>query len=248
MLRSILCLATMSLCSEAGSGPAFEVASVKPDKSTTGVDRLQNSNGSLIIVNVALKRCIGLAYGIEDGRDYLLSGPEWLESERFDISAKYPPETPKADFQLMLQKLLEERFGLRTHHETREFAAYAMVVAKGGPKLQEAASPGAYRFSAQPGRATGFSISMPMLAARLRRTPFSLDRQVVDMTGLYGVYDFTLTWSPDGAASARPSDSPEGPSLFTAIQEQLGLKLEFRKSIPLDVLVIDHVERVPVAN
>jgi uncharacterized protein (TIGR03435 family) len=250
----VLIFALFAATGEGGSAcaddtrPAFEVASVKPDQSQTGIDRVQNSNGSLMIVNVSLKRIIGLAYGVDDGQDYLFSGPEWLDSERFDISAKYPLETPRADYLLMFQRLLDERFGLRLHHESRPFTAYALTVAKGGSKLRPTPNAGAYRFSVQKGHASGFSITMPMLAGRLSRPGFELDRRVVDMTGLTGAFDFTLDWSPNGAASDDPADAPAGPSLFTALQEQLGLKLELRKNMPLEVLVVDHAEKVPAAN
>jgi uncharacterized protein (TIGR03435 family) len=224
--------------------PAFEVASVKPDKSETGVDRIKNAKGSLIIENVSFKRCIGMAYGIPDGRDYLFSGPDWLDAERFDISAKFPPETPDPDFLLMLQRLLAERFDLRLHHETREFSAYALVIGKSGPKVHAAAAPDAsYMFTARSGHASGSSISMPAFADRLSRPAFQLDRPVVDFTGLKGTFDLTLDWSLVGAQV----DDTTGPSIFTAIQEQLGLKLEPRK-IPLDVLIVDHANKVPTEN
>lgn len=215
---------------------SFEVASIKSDKSETGVDRIKILKGSLIIENVSLKRCIGMAYGIAEGRNYLLSGPDWIESERFDISAKFPTETPEHDVLLMLQSLLAERFDLVLHRETRQFSAYALVIGKGGPKLHPAAAPeGSYRFRAQEGHAVGFSISMAMLADRLSRPDFQLDRQVIDLTGLKGTFDLTLDWNETG------------PSIFTALQEELGLKLEPRK-VPLEVFVIDHVNRVPTAN
>jgi uncharacterized protein (TIGR03435 family) len=218
---------------------SFEVSSVKSDKSETGVDRVKIAEGSLIIQNVSLKRCIGLAYG----RDYLLSGPDWLDSERFDISAKFPPETLDHDVLLMLQGLLAERFNLALHRETRQFSAYALVIGKGGPKLHAAAAPdGEYMFRAQAGRATGSSISMHAFADRLSRSVFQLDRQVVDFTGLTGTFDLTLDWNPNNTQS-----DATGPSIFTAVQEQFGLKLEPRK-VPLEVLIVDHVNRVPTAN
>ena len=223
---------------------SFEVASVRSDKSETGVDRIKMSNGSLIIENVSLKRCIGMAYGVAEGRDYLFAGPDWLDSERFDIFAKFPPETPEHDVLVMLQRLLAERFNFTSHRETRQFSAYALVIGKGGPKLQPAAAPeGSYRFRVQGGHATGFSISMGMFADRLSRPDFQLDHQVIDFTGLQGTFDLTLDWSP----SKTQVEDTTGPSIFTAIQEQLGLKLEARK-VPLEVLVVDHVNRVPTAN
>ena len=246
--KTILLMSLTGLLFAADSRPAFDVASVKIDKSTTGIDRVENSHGNLIIVNVSLKRCIGLAYGIEDGKDYLFAGPEWLDSEHFDISAKYPAETSHADYLLMFQRLLDERFALRFHRETREFTAYALTVAKNGPKIHPSPTPGAYRFSVQPGRATGYSLSMSMFADRLARPAFHLDRKVVDLTGLEGVFDVTLNWSPEASLSDASTDAPSGPSLFTALQEQLGLKLELRKNIPLSVLVVDHANRVPAEN
>jgi uncharacterized protein (TIGR03435 family) len=220
---------------------SFEVASVKSDKSETGVDRIKVSKGSLIIENLSLKRCIGMAHGIAEGRDYLLSGPDWLDSERFDISARFATETPEHDVLLMLQSLLAERFKLAFHLETRQFSAYALAIGKGGPKLHAAEAPeGSYRFKIQGGHTTGFSISMGMFADRLSRPDFQLDRRVVDLTGLKGTFDFTLDWSPQ-------SEDATGPSIFTALQEQLGLKLEPRK-VALEVYVVDRVNRVPTAN
>ena len=237
--RSFIAALALTISLLAADSPSFDVASMKPDHSTTGVDRINNANGSLIIVNVSLKRLIGLAYGIEDGNDFLFAGPEWLDSANFDISAKYPPETSHADFLLMFQRLLADRLGLRIHHETREFTAYALTVAKGGSKLRETQNPGPYRFRLQNGQATGFSISMSMLAGRLSRQDVGLDRRVLDMTNLPGLYDIVLNWSPDQTV---------GPSLFTALQEQLGLKLDLRKNIPLNVLVVDHAEKLPAEN
>jgi uncharacterized protein (TIGR03435 family) len=237
-------LAFIILAGAALAAQSFEVASVKSDKSETGVDRIKVSKGSLIIENVSLKRCIGMAYGIAEGRDYLFAGPDWLDSERFDISARFPMETAERGVLVMLQNLLAERFNLVFHRETREFSAYALVIGKGGPKLSPAAAPeGSYRFKAQGGHATGFSISMGMLADRLSRPDFQLDRRVVDFTGLKGTFDLTLDWSPNDAEAGAAT----GPAIFTAIQEQLGLRLEARK-VPLEVMVVDHVNRVPTAN
>ncbi len=213
---------------------SFEVASVKPDKSETGIDRIKISKGSLIIENLSLKRCIGMALGIAEGRNYLLSGPDWLDSERFDIAAKFPPETAESDVHVMLQNLLVDRLNLAFHRETRLFSAYALMTGKGGPKLHPSAAPeSSYKFRMQAGHAAGSSISMAMFADRLSRPDFQLGRQVVDFTGLKGTFDITLEWDDE--------------SIFTALEEQLGLRLEPRK-VPLNVLVVDHLNRVPTAN
>lgn len=189
-----------------------------------------------------------MAYGVPDGRDYLFSGPDWLDSERFDIAATFPAETPDQQVMPMLQRLLDERFKLILHHQSREFTVYALVVAKSGAKLQASAKQtAAYKFSAQAGHATGSSLSMPQFADRLSRPVFGLNRQVLDFTGLQGRFDLTLDWRPDSTQAEDTEAKADRPSLFTALPEQLGLSLEKRK-VPLDVLVIDHANRVPVEN
>jgi uncharacterized protein (TIGR03435 family) len=147
----------------AGNVPAqsaFEVASVKPDASETGVDRINITKGNLIIQNVSLRRLINMAYGIPDGREYMLAGPDWLGSERFDISAKYSPEIRDEDVPPMLQSLLSERFNLALHRETRQISGYALVTGKNRPKLRAAASPRTFaNFRALSGHAEGTCVS-----------------------------------------------------------------------------------------
>jgi uncharacterized protein (TIGR03435 family) len=249
IITAVLLIAVCSLFGQAvDTRPAFEVASVKPDRSGTGVDRIQHSQGRLIIENVSLKRLIGMAHGVPEGREYLLSGPNWLDSENFDIAATFPPETANPGVLVMLQRLLEERFQLKLHRETKEFSAYALVVAKGGPKLHPAVRQGgAYKFSAQAGHAVASSLTMAQLADRLSRPAFQLDRQVVDYTGLTGTYDLTLDWRVETAQIENQTDTTDRPSIFSALTEQLGLSLERRK-VALDVLVVDHANRAPTEN
>lgn len=223
------------LAGSAMAQPAFDVASVKPDASETGVDRIKIGSGNVIIENVSLRRLISRAYDIPDNQQYLLSGPDWLESEHFDISAKYNPTIKDDDVPPMLLSLLTERFKLAAHRETRQISGYALLVGKNGPKLRPAASPRPFaNFRALSGHAEGTSVSMPDLVDRLSRATFQLDRPVVDFTGLTGRYDFTLDWVP-----TDPS--------FSALEEQLGLRLEGRK-LPLEILIVDHADRVPAAN
>jgi len=251
---AFLSLLTAVLIFAADSRPAFDAASIKPDQSGTGVDRFRNSGGTFLAVNYSLRRYIAMAYGLPDSRQYLLSGPDWLDSEHFDISAKYPPETSAAHSLLMLQRLLEERFGLRVHHETRDFTAYALVVGKNGVKLKAPVPPTGTPdapafpcggppggFTVRNGHAFGCSVTLAALADRLSRQAFGLDRPVIDQTGISGEFDVTL----DFADPAKPES--DAPSITTAVQDQLGLKLELRK-IPVDVLVVDHAEKVPSAN
>jgi uncharacterized protein (TIGR03435 family) len=240
----IVLAATAAPCQTVVGPSTFEVASVKPDDSDTGVDRISISKGDLIIRNVSLKRLIAMAHGIPESREYLLSGPEWLDSERFDISARYPPETPNTDVLVMLQSLLAERFHMAIHRELRQFSGYALLIGKGGPKLHSAASPRpSAMFRALAGHASGSSASMPDLADRLSRPPFELERPVVDFTALPGRFDLTLDWSP----TDKQGENGIGPSLFTALEEQLGLRLEPRK-LPLEVLVVDRANKVPAEN
>jgi uncharacterized protein (TIGR03435 family) len=227
--------------------PAFEVASLKPDKSQTGVDRIKRTGGSWIIENVPLKRLIGMAYGVADGRDYLLKGPDWMDAENFDIAAKFPPNTSDAEVLLMLQRLLDERFKLKLHREPHEFSAYALVADKRGSKLRPAAHAGPnYRFSARGGHAVGMSVSMAQFADRLSRET-QIGRQVVDFTGLEGTFDLTLDWNPDADRPENPNAASDRPSIFVALQQQLGLKLEPRR-VSLDVTVVDAALKVPVEN
>jgi uncharacterized protein (TIGR03435 family) len=224
--------------------PAFEVASLKPDKSGTGVDRVKRIGGSWIIENVSLKRLIGMAYGVDEGRDYLFKGPDWMDTENFDISAKFPPSTSGSEVLVMLQRLLDERFRLKLHREAREFSVYALVVDKRGSKLHPTATPGPYRFSVRDGHAVGNSVSMAQFADRVSK---QVGREVVDFTGLTGQFDLTLDWKPEAVQLEKPEAASDRPSIFSALPEQLGLKLEPRR-VSLDVLVVDAAVKVPAEN
>jgi uncharacterized protein (TIGR03435 family) len=198
--------------------------------------------------NVSLKRIIGMAYEVSESQNYLFAGPDWLDSENFDIQARFPMDTPDSQFLPMLQRLLEERFRLALHHEPRAFSVLALVAGKGkkdGLTLHPAAAPGApYKFKSLGGHAVGSSISMPMLAGRLSRPDFGLGRPVVDFTGVTGTFDLTLDWKPE---DIHDGDNNFGASIFAALEEQLGLKLEPRK-VSLDVLVIDRASKAPTEN
>jgi uncharacterized protein (TIGR03435 family) len=255
---SLLTVAAVTLGGQfVDARPAFDVASVKGDKSETGVDRIkfpgcggcgsQISKGSLIIENVSLKRIIGMAYGVAEGRDYLLSGPDWFDSERFDIHAKFPPESASSEMLLMLQRLLDERFQLKLHREAREFSVYALVAGKAGPKLQRSPNQeGPYQFSSRGGHAIGVRVTMQQFAGRLSRPDFQLGRQIVDFTGLTGTFDLALDWRPESDQVESLNDDSR-PSIVAALAEQLGLKLEPRK-VSRDVLVVDHALKVPIEN
>jgi uncharacterized protein (TIGR03435 family) len=248
MIRAVLCAILAMTASFAASGqsvtnsPAFEVASVKPNRTGVTGSALKRSGSRIAFDNVSLRECIAFAYGIADGRDYELSSPAWLDSEKFDIAATFPPETSRDRVREMLQTLLAERFHLKAHRENRTLKAYALVVAKRGSKLTQA-SDGEDAFIFGEGHVTARALSMSSFADRLSGPVFKLEQPVVDMTSIKGVYDFTLEWAPDGVSV----DGHAGASIFTALQEQLGLKLEVRE-IAAGILVVDHADRVPTGN
>lgn len=197
--------------------------------------------------SVNLRKVVLNAYGIPDDREYALIGPDWLGTERFDIDATYSPDTPAPKLIEMLQNMLKERFQLALHRETRQLPMYSLVVAKGGLKIHAVDESGERgRTVGGPGRLEANKITMQKFADLIAR---QAGLPVTNATGLQGVFDFTLEWSPSAGMridSGAPSTS-EGASIFTAIQEQLGLKLESGKG-PVEVLVIDKIEKVPTAN
>jgi len=210
-----------------------------------------------VIHDATMVDLIYTAYGLLD-RDNVQGDPSWLEQDHFDIVAKIPPNTSQATLKLMLRTLLAERFQLVVHTGTASAPAFVMSVAKGGPKLKESAAlpedsplgPPPLLFVVVPPavRLPGRYATMAELASVFQRG--ALDRPVVDRTGLPGRYDFDLEFTPDdaqfsGALAGIGGDSPL-PGLFTAIQQQLGLRLDATKG-PVDVLVVDRAER-PSAN
>jgi uncharacterized protein (TIGR03435 family) len=216
--------------------PGFEVASVKLHQPGPGPLRVQTSvePAGIHFTNVTLKACIRQAYELEPYR--IFGGPDWLTSERYDITAKAAAAESRAQLMRMLQALLEERFQLKLHREIREMPVYALVVAKNGPKLHAAKVEGETEIGGADGhRFSGKGVTMKMFAGALSRSQ-PWDRPILDMTGLTGAFDISLDFARDDGAA--PADSAAGPSIFAALQEQLGLKLEPRKS-PMEVLVID---------
>jgi uncharacterized protein (TIGR03435 family) len=222
--------------------------------------------------NVPLLTLIRQAYGLRAFAidDRIFGGPAWLSAERYNIDAKIDdavaeklkqlsPDQSKLARQHMLQALLADRLNLIVHRETRDLPVYSLVVAKNGPKLQESKPDDPYLdgFKDKSGRGgTGIMMGSGSIVGQAAHLDalvplFSIlvGRTVVDKTGLTGTYDFKLKWTPDqnlaatstGSAGVQPPES-SAPSLFTAIQEQLGLKLEPGKG-PVEVIVIDHVER-----
>jgi uncharacterized protein (TIGR03435 family) len=228
-------LAALAQAQTAG-GPQFEVATVKPSspEEIQGSSGCKTGHGRATCTNVTLKRCIVGAYHAGPGQ--IVGGPGWIDSDRFHIEAK--AETPTDDdaiLDAMLQALLKEQFHLALHRETRNMQALVLEVAKNGPKLEKAPGGEAVTDGSH-GRMTLKNTAMDGFAERLARVT---GLPVVNGTNLDGVFNMRLVWTPEG-------DNPNGPgsppSLFTAIQEQLGLRLQSQKA-PVPVLVVDHAEK-----
>jgi uncharacterized protein (TIGR03435 family) len=260
--------------------------------------------GQIIYTGSTVKSLLISAYGV---KSYQVSGPAWIDTERYDIVAKVPQGAGKDDVKLMLQNLLADRFKLTLHREKKDLPMYALVAAKNGPKLKEsppddpaakdpsdpvypAASHEALRQKVTEDAMRGMKDGAPMpppppggrggtrmmvmngraqmSASKQTMAQFSewlvgqLDRPVVDQTGLTKNYDIALEYSPEGLGGPGPmggmlpppaseggtaTEPDAAPNLFAALQDQLGLKLEQKKG-PVDLLVIDHLEKVPTEN
>ena len=236
--------------------PVFEVASVKPTPPQAPgrvSTRMSADAGRLTYTNVSLSDAIAQAYRVQHGQ---ISGAAWLDTERFDIAAKIPADIAMDQIPRMLQALLADRFKLQLHREIKKLPVYALVVSKNGLKLQRAESSGGLSAGFNPGRAhMSGRFSMPQLADYLSHR---LGRPVLDQTALEGVYAVALDWVPDstdepGSAPVSPPAAGEGttvasgPSIFTALREQLGLTLVATRG-PVEILVIEHAEKVPTEN
>jgi uncharacterized protein (TIGR03435 family) len=229
------------VCAQSGVPLRFEVASVKPSTDqSSGSSGGKSGHGRLTLTNATLKRCIMGAYGL--GPNLIAGGPDWLDSDRFEIVAKSEQSDGDEVLMKMLQTLLAERFKLAVHRETRTIRAYVLEVAKNGPKLDKAKDDNAITRNGR-GLIDAKAISMIRFAEVLSR---QMDLPVVNQTGLEGAFDLKLEWDSESEKKVKlPADIPSvesGPSLFTAIQQQLGLRLSTLKT-PVEVLVIDHAEK-----
>jgi uncharacterized protein (TIGR03435 family) len=241
---------------DANASPSFEVATIKPSKPDAPGKGFRVMGRRFTTLNTSLSDLISFAYGVHNKQ--VIGAPDWAATDKFDIDAVPDGEGAPSDKQWrgMVQKLLAERFQFTIHHDKRELSVYALSVAKGGPKLAKSeGDPNglpALFFRGRLGDLTVRNANMADFAGLMQAAV--LDRPVVNQTGLEGKYDFTLNWTPDdsqfsgmGAKIPPPTDSADAPpNLYTAIQEQIGLKLDATKA-PTDVLVIDKVEK-PSAN
>jgi uncharacterized protein (TIGR03435 family) len=235
---------------DANASPGIEVATIKPTKPDEQHFMLVFRGGRFQTTNVSLSKLLAFSYGVQEKQ--LIGLPPWAETDKYDIDAK--PDTNgapnKKQLQGMVQKLVADRFKLTFHHDTKELSVYALSVAKTGAKLTKSENQdGLPGFGLRGlGAVTVRNATMSDFAAMMQETV--LDRPVVNQTELAGRYDFSLNWTPDdsqfGGMAAKmppPTDNANPPpALYTAIQEQIGLKLDATKA-PTDVMVIDHVEK-----
>jgi uncharacterized protein (TIGR03435 family) len=251
MLCQLLAAAALAVAAQGGA-PAFEVASVKPNADAvlvfSGITTI--SNGRLSARAMTVKELIAGAYRVQSRQ--ITGGPAWVDSERYDIEARASDAVGEPQLRLMLQTLLADRFRVRVRRETRDGPVYALVVAPDGPKMKPSSGectegPGLVTLY---GRLIGKCGSADKIAASLSLV---MDRPVIDRTALAGSFaDIRLDWVPDDTQfpgwgrGLKPVSDPAGASLFTAIQEELGLRLEPARGT-IEITIIDAAER-PAAN
>jgi len=234
-MRSILTGAMAIVCTCAAVAQTFEAASIHPNLSGTEGSVIDlEPTGRLKVTNSSLKTLIRAAYGIQN--DQIVGGPKWLDTDRYDIDGKTIGKISSDQEQPLMQNLLADRFRLKVHKERRELTVYVMELAKNGPLFKQSTSASS---AIHNNRGLGKSqiscvkISIPQFAGMLAK---QIGRGVIDKTGLRGEYDFSLEFDPE-----QTPDSTV-PSVFAALQEQMGLRLESQKGM-VDVLVIDNAEK-----
>jgi uncharacterized protein (TIGR03435 family) len=223
----------------AGAAPTFEVATIKPHKGGNGGGGFAGEHGRLTITGVSLKLLIQDAYGVMDFQ--ISGGPDWIDLETFDVVGKAENDASSEELWKMVQPLLADRFKLKFHRATKEGPVYDLTIAKSGLKLHKSAEDaqhqGMMRRSGRRGQQyTAQQMTMPALPMILSS---SVTRPVIDKTGLEGGYDLKLEWTQDTGVTA---DSSGAPLIFTAVEEQLGLKLESAKG-PIEMLVVESAEK-----
>ena len=252
VFASVIVLAGVTAFGQDAPKKAFEVASVRPyvppedgrratagcegGPGTSDPERLHCTTASLVLLIV-------MAYDVQY---YQVAGPPWIETDGYEVSAKVPPGTRKAEFREMLQAFLAERFGLVLQRATKDRLSYTLVTAKGGSKVQrsgEGVAPAfAYDFTGGRMHITVRKRPLDVLAGFLS-TKLGVEGPVENKTGLAGDYDFALEFTPELAMAG----DPDGLSVFTALESQLGLKLEAKKT-PTEVLTVERAEKKPTGN
>jgi uncharacterized protein (TIGR03435 family) len=239
-MRIVVPLVFAVLAAGQSAAPSsFEAASIKPSQAPPGSSGI-NTNGSLMrAYNVTLKRCISGAYGVPESQ--ITGGPKWIDELRFDITAKPDRQVGDDGMMLMLRSLMADRFSLQVHQDTQTLSGYALTVVKGGIRATLSAPDGPATTNTGRNRIDAKGCPMSRLVIKLSGVLGGVP--VVDMTNDNRNFDFSLQWAPEEMQSKSGAQAavPDGPSLFTALQEQLGLKLEGRK-VPVGIVVVDHAE------
>jgi len=245
MLRTLRCFAAGTILFAALPAqqprPAFEAASIKLNTSSARGSSSHGSRGQVLMTNMSLRRLVERAYDVSTGR---VAGPDWMDDQHFDIAAKYPPDMKDEDRAAMIRTLLEDRFRLAVHRETREVSGYVLERGKGAFPLKPV-EPGGQHISSEGDVIQTFTarkVSMALLADNLVRF---LREPVADRTGIEGVYDIDLRWRiEDSSADDRAS------ATAAAIQDALGtIHLRLRpQKIPVEFVVVDRMERLPSEN
>jgi uncharacterized protein (TIGR03435 family) len=236
----------------AAQAPAFDVASVKvsgaarANDKTALKERIAVEPNALTMTSVRLITCIAWAYGVDE---YQVSGPGWLESERYDIVARADGPVPGEELRQILRTLLKERFRLEMHSEQKDLPVYALLPGKGGAKLQAAQGDGKPTLSIDGGSMVFHNYSLADWAkwASVGRA-FGLDRPVVDNTALAGRYNFSMKLADSGKElKTSLREGQQDPAIYRDALRALGLRLELRKG-PRQVIVVDHAGKVPTGN
>jgi uncharacterized protein (TIGR03435 family) len=261
---SIAIFSSLAFGQTPAPAPAFEVASIKPSAPLTGNNffvRMRDDPGRVNLTSVTLRNVLMRAYKV---KEHQIVAPDWMNSERFDIVAKLPEGAQKEQIPQMLQALLADRFKLTLHREQKVMPVYALMPAKGGVKLPPAEASGRIQASVGPkGRHLTGKMTIAQFADMLSNF---LDRPVLDRSETKAAFDIDLEWTggdsnmriggpmgpappprPEGAETKEPNENADAPSIFTAIQEKLGLRLEAQKA-PVEILIIDHAEKLPTEN
>jgi uncharacterized protein (TIGR03435 family) len=253
----VLLMTTLAGYGQSGvEPPKYEIASIKPNTDTDFrfAFRIEPS-GRLDATGITLKRLMMTAYNVQDFR--IVGGPDWMVSRRWDVQAKPDRVVSPDQIRPMLRALLENRFQLRAHSEKRQLPVYELTVDRKGSKVQRVRD-GETEADVRVGAGL-IQLTKATAATLASQLSYALGRPVIDKTSLSGEFDFALEWTPEpgedgGPATAglppgtgdQPASAPDGQSLFTAITEQLGLRLKSGRS-PVEAIVIDDVQ-MPTAN
>jgi uncharacterized protein (TIGR03435 family) len=245
IVSSLIFLTSIAAFSQTSDSPAFEVASIKSVQ--PGKEIIEPGPGSVNLRNVRLSAAIRWAYNLQEPQ---LSGPGWMNDTWFDIWAKAATPVKESEVRVMLQTLLAQRFKLAIHRETKEVPVLVVTVAKSGHKLQPAESEGSPSFETGNLMLTGKGATVPQLTAFLSK---ELRTPIIDQTGLSGRYNYVLdinAYVPDEMRHGGPDGGPpaDGAAIVAQVMQiQLGLKLDTKKT-PLELVIVDHMEKVPTEN